>query len=142
MKKEELDLAIIEHGKWLTGQGGNRIDLRSANLSYANLSGANLSGANLSGADLSGANLSGANLSGANGDGRYIHSASLHWRIVFCGSEIYIGCQKHTVDEWAAFTDEQIHRMEVSALKWWRAHKEIVLKLAKLYKDAIAEKTE
>ncbi len=71
MTTEEINAVIIEHGKWLTGQGGSRADLRSADLSYANLrsadlSGANLRYANLSSADLSSANLSSADLSGAN----------------------------------------------------------------------------
>ena len=59
---------IIElHRKWIDDEsGGNRANLRSANLSGADLYNANLSGANLSGANLSGANLYNANLSGAD----------------------------------------------------------------------------
>ena len=86
MKREQLDLILEKHKKWLEGDGGERADLiyadlsyadlsdaklsdanlRSADLSYANLRFADLSCANLSGADLSGADLKHANLSGAN----------------------------------------------------------------------------
>ena len=77
--KETLDL----HVKWLRGSvGGQRADLRSANLSGANLSGADLRSAdlrsaNLSGADLRSANLRSANLSGANLSGADLRSADL-----------------------------------------------------------------
>ena len=91
MEKKKLIEIIQNHHKWLINDGGERAnlkganlrsanligvnlrdaDLRSANLigtylSDANLIGVNLSGANLRGADLSGANLRGADLRGAN----------------------------------------------------------------------------
>ena len=80
---------ILErHAEWLAYEpGGQRADLRGANLSGANLSGADLSRANLSGAnlsranlrwaDLSGANLRWANLSGANLSGADLSRANL-----------------------------------------------------------------
>ena len=65
--KEQLDNVLRKHALWINNEsGGERADLRGANLSGANLSGANLYQANLSGANLSGANLYRANLSGAN----------------------------------------------------------------------------
>jgi hypothetical protein len=54
------------HKQWLSGEGGIRADLRSANLSNANLRSADLRSADLSNADLSNADLSFANLSGVN----------------------------------------------------------------------------
>ena len=61
MTKERLTEILSKHKAWLrTEPGGERADLRSADLSCADLSGANLSCADLSGADLSGADLSGA----------------------------------------------------------------------------------
>ena len=62
---------LDDHKLWLDGKGGERADLREANLYGANLSRANLYGAdlreaNLYGADLREANLYGANLSRAN----------------------------------------------------------------------------
>ena len=63
----EIEKILEKHEKWLTGrEGGERADLRGANLCGANLRGANLRGANLCRADLRGANLCGANLRGAN----------------------------------------------------------------------------
>ncbi len=62
MDKEQLQIVLDKHQKWLRGQEGGE----QANLSRANLSGANFSWADLSWADLSWANLSWANLSGAD----------------------------------------------------------------------------
>ena len=72
MTNDELKKIIEKHKKWLKNQeGGERADLRGANLCGANLCGANLCGAdlcdaNLRGADLCDADLRGANLRGAN----------------------------------------------------------------------------
>ena len=46
--QEELSIVLEKHGKWLRGEpGGERANLRGANLCDANLSGANLYDANL-----------------------------------------------------------------------------------------------
>ena len=66
MNKKELDKILADHKKWRRGNGGERANLRSANLSFANLSSANLSYADLSSANLSSANLSFANLRSAD----------------------------------------------------------------------------
>ncbi len=67
MNQEKLNEILKLHRDWLVDvEGGERANLRYANLRYANLSDANLRRANLSGADLRRANLSGADLSGAN----------------------------------------------------------------------------
>jgi uncharacterized protein YjbI with pentapeptide repeats len=113
-------------------------DLRDADLSDADLSGADLREANLSGADLSGANLSDANLraadlSGANfrcSIGLYIpetgRSMQLHYKIVLVGDSLFIGCRHHKLNEWFAFSDETINKMDVGALKWWNKNKEML----------------
>ena len=68
MTKDELATIIESHCKWRVGEsGGQRADLRSANLRSADLSGANLSGADLRSANLSGADLSGTVLDSAAG---------------------------------------------------------------------------
>ena len=59
---EELKIILDNHAKYLTRDGGERADLRYANLSSANLRSANLRYANLSYADLSYADLRYANL--------------------------------------------------------------------------------
>ena len=99
----ELKAIIYKHAKWARGEdGGERANLRDADLSGANLRGADLSGANLRGAnlrnahlrdanlcdadlcnanlrdaDLSGANLRDADLSGANLRGADLSGANL-----------------------------------------------------------------
>lgn len=58
MTQNELDAILREHERWLTGQGGERADLRYADLRRADLRNADLRRADLCGADLSGAILS------------------------------------------------------------------------------------
>ena len=70
--------AILEaHAKWLWGTGGQRANLRDANLQHANLQGANLRDANLRDANLQGANLWDADLQGANLQGANLRDADL-----------------------------------------------------------------
>ncbi len=76
MNEEQLTSILQKHQKWLSGEEGERANLRGADLRGANLWGAslreadlwgaNLGEANLGGADLWGADLGGANLWGAN----------------------------------------------------------------------------
>ncbi|HAA2393169.1 TPA_asm: hypothetical protein GEF38_04725 [Listeria monocytogenes] len=66
MKKEELDIILENHGKWLRDEGGERADLTSADLRHTNLSNAVLTGADLRHANLTNANLTNADLSNAN----------------------------------------------------------------------------
>jgi len=98
MDKEQLNSVIEKHHRWLNNEeGGERADLRSANLSSANLSSAdlryadlrsanlryadlrsaNLRYADLSSADLRSANLSSADLSSANLSSANLRSADL-----------------------------------------------------------------
>ena len=80
MREKELQIILEKHKKWLNNErGGERADLRGANLSEANLSEADLSYANLSYANLSYANLSGANLRGANLSGANLRGANLSY---------------------------------------------------------------
>ena len=65
--KDELTEFLRKHKLWLTYEdGGERADLKWADLEGANLEGANLEGANLEGADLRWANLEGADLKWAD----------------------------------------------------------------------------
>ena len=118
-----------------------RVNLSGANLRGANLRGAYLGGADLSGADLSGANLRGANLEGAdlkganlNGTG-IIYIALPRWNVTIFESNIYIGCQKHTIEEWANFTDEEISAMDSNALTWWKKYKDIIFSIIEKSKN-------
>ena len=63
----DIKLILEKHAKWIRGEdGGERADLRGANLRGANLCDADLHNANLCGADLRNVDLCGANLRGAN----------------------------------------------------------------------------
>ena len=74
----ELKAIIYKHAKWVIGEdGGERADLRDANLSGADMRSADLSSADLSGADLCCADLSGADLRCANLSGANLRGANL-----------------------------------------------------------------
>ena len=78
MEASKLKEILEKHKMWLNGEeGGEKADLRGADLRLANLSEANLRGANLSEADLRGANLIGANLRGADLRGADLREADL-----------------------------------------------------------------
>ena len=73
MEENELKEKLKNHKKWLKSEaGGERADLRSANLRSADLSYADLSSADLHSANLRYANLHSANLSYAD-----LHSADI-----------------------------------------------------------------
>src|SRR3990167_9244237 len=135
-------------GAYLTGANLTCANLSGAYLSGANLTCANLSGANLSDAYLSGANLSGANLSGANLTGANLTCAKwrngivinkppiqlfgLHWRVTILDEHMEIGCELHKLADWAVYEDKRICEMDGrDALRFWRAHKDALLGLAK-----------
>ncbi|MBK6786282.1 MAG: pentapeptide repeat-containing protein [Betaproteobacteria bacterium] len=124
-------------GANLSGANLLGANLRDAYLIGANLSGANLSGANLSGANLSGANLLGANLRGAKWDNITISRSPLHvsipneWAIVILDTHMQIGCELHSLSEWAAFDDSRIAQMDGRhALRFWRQYKAVLLAMA------------
>ena len=111
-------------------------DLEDANLRGADLRGANLWGANLRGADLRGANLEDANLRGANLWGANLEDAknapliipTLRWLVCINGfGYMRIGCQNHKVEQWKAFTDQEISRMDSDALSFWNQYKVMLL---------------
>ena len=93
--------------------------------------------ANLAGANLAGANLASANLDGAKWrDGITINRAPLQlhglkWDVYILDQHMQIGCELHTLAEWAAFDDARIVAMDGRyALRFWRAHKAALLALA------------
>ena len=104
-------------------------DLSGANLSGADLSGADLRGADLRGADLRGAYLRGAYLRGEKLKTSPVFISGLTWEIVITNSYMTIGCQRHTHENWTAFDDSTISKMEKRALEFWKKHKEILLVL-------------
>ena len=77
LTKEEIEV-LQRHAKWLKNEeGGEKANLRGANLRDADLWDADLRGANLRDADLWGANLRDANLRGANLWGANLRGADL-----------------------------------------------------------------
>ena len=77
LTKEEIEV-LQRHAKWLKNEeGGEKANLRGANLRGANLRGADLRGANLRDADLWDANLRGANLWDADLRGANLRGADL-----------------------------------------------------------------
>jgi uncharacterized protein YjbI with pentapeptide repeats len=138
-------------GAILRGASLRGADLIGADLSGANLNGANLSGASLRGASLSGANLSSANLSGADligadlGQGQKasippLFVEGLCWPVMVTDCHIMIGCEVHTTDEWAAFDNERIARMDgCSARLFWGQWKKPLLAMARAHQSKVRE---
>jgi uncharacterized protein YjbI with pentapeptide repeats len=113
-------------------------DLYGANLRGADLYGANLCGADLRGADLRGADLYGAYLRGANLDGEKINVTpiqinNLEWPILITDGYMRIGCQRHSHDEWAAFSDKQISAMASTASDFWSVWREPLLAMCRAH---------
>ena len=115
------------YGANLDGANLDGANLTLANLTLANLYGANLTLANLTLANLDGANLYGANLTLANGNSREVKSVQTTiWVVTYTAEVMQIGCQRHEIAKWWAFTDDEISRMERRALEWWKTWKPIL----------------
>jgi len=122
---------LEKHLKWLKDkEGGERADLRGANLEGANLGDANLRGANLGGAYLGDANLRGANLGDANLRGAYLGGAYLEGANLggaYLGDaknfkkleELFISytsiCPEGTLIGWKKCKDNIIVKLEIPA---------------------------
>ena len=94
--------------------------------------------ADLRSADLSSADLSSANLRSATiRDDIKVSKAPLQilglaYPIIIWDSHMQIGCEFHSLSEWAAFDDARIVKMEGrTALTFWRTHKDALLAIAK-----------
>ena len=59
----------------------------------------------------------------------------LRWPVSTDGKSIQIGCQHHSVDEWRAFDDRVIAKMDEDALDFWKKYKLVVLGLAEVRKN-------
>ena len=126
--QEELNLIVEKHGKWLRDEeGGERANLAGAKLARANLAGANLADANLAGANLARANLARAYLAGATGNSKNLKTIQTDvWTVTYTDTEMQIGCQKHLIESWWKFDDEEIESMSGSALEFWKKWKPIL----------------
>ena len=93
-------------------------------------SGAYLREADLRGAYLSGAHLSRADLSVTSGNNREIKTNQLgQFIITYTAETIWIGCESHSIDEWMAFDDDCLSKMDDNALAWRDEWVEIALKI-------------
>ena len=85
--------------------------------------------ADLSGADLRGAYLYGADLYGAVIDGEKITKTPIQIPIgltyiaLITDSFMRLGCKRYLHAEWAAFSDDQISKMDSKALEFWKVWK-------------------
>lgn len=124
MNAKELKEVVAKHGKWLRGEdGGARANLSDANLRYADLSDA----------DLSGANLSDANLWGCCGNLVNVKSVWLDtYKVTYTADVMQIGCQRHEIAKWWAFSGEEIARMDSKALEWWARFKPLLMQIIEL----------
>jgi hypothetical protein len=133
MNPEQLKEILSKHLFWIRGEGGERADLRYANLSGADLRDANLGGANLSGANLSGADLRYANLSGADlrdADLRYANLSGANLRYANLSGADLRDANLSGADLSGASTDDiffQISRIgSTNRMTTWNATKDII----------------
>lgn len=67
------------------------------------------------------------------GDGWALKTISgLRWLVTIWADKMSIGCQSHSIDDWFAFSDDDIEEMDGYALEWWRKHKEFVRQFTQL----------
>ena len=139
MNADKLAEILRKHDLWLEGQeGGERADLRSANLCYANLRSANLRSANLCYANLSYANLSYADLSenklwSTTGNGiNVMFLQTDEYDITYTAEVMQIGCEQHDIKDWWKFDEDTINNMDRgTSLEWWKVWKPILKKIIK-----------
>lgn len=113
MKQKDLDEVIRKHELWLNDEStGVCANLRRAELSSANLSYAELRGANLSYA--------------MGNKGKIKNLQTMYYEVVYTKTDMAIGCEQHTIEEWFKFTDEEIDNMHESALEFWGKYKELL----------------
>ena len=112
LTKEEIEV-LQRHAKWLKNEeGGEKANLRGADLQGANLRGADLQGADLRGADLRGANLRGADLQGAAGKILSFGPIGSRPGITYVTKtertiHVRCGCFYGTLEEFAAKVEEE-----------------------------------
>ena len=113
MDSEKLKEVLAKHAAWVRGEGGGeRADMRCADLS----------GACLSSADLSSADLPNT-----------VHGCICRmdfggWSICIYHDRTVIGCQSKPNESWLEWTPEspEIIAMHSDAAEWWRVHGEAV----------------
>ena len=107
------------------------VNLAGANLEHANLRFADLREANLKGASLRFAQLESVKLDKAELPDNVVVMDQMHWKVIIIPDRIQIGCQNHSIDDWEAFTNSEINKMDVHALSFWMAHKQEIITAAR-----------
>jgi hypothetical protein len=51
------------------------------------------------------------------------------WPITVMDTHIKIGCELHSKEKWASFTDTEIAEMNSGALEFWNEEKDFILSL-------------
>jgi hypothetical protein len=143
----------------LRGADMRGADMRGADLRGADLSGASLRGTDLRGTDLRGTDLRGADLRGMSLRGAYLDGADLRGAVWGDGAKrgegvpitrapimvaagpydvwiwdrhVEIGCQIHEIEAWAAFSRDDIKRMDGErGVRFWREWRGPLLAVAK-----------
>ena len=55
------------------------------------------------------------------------------YAIAYTSDVMQIGCERHTISEWAEFDDKRILEMDgKTALKWWRKYKSWIFQTIEL----------
>ena len=102
---DQLKQVLELHAAWLGNRaGGERADLRDANLS---------------GADLRDANLSGANLPVGFKVARLDFGG---WSIYVTPTHTIIGCQSHPNKDWLKWDPKDVASFDSGASEWWKQH--------------------
>jgi hypothetical protein len=146
-------------GTDLRGADLRGTDLRGADLSVASLRGTDMRGTDLRGTDLRGTDLRGADLRGMSLRGAYLDGADLRGAVWGDGAKrgegvpitrapimvaagpydvwiwdrhVEIGCQIHEIEAWAAFSRDDIKRMDGErGVRFWREWRGPLLAVAK-----------
>ncbi|MDA5192780.1 pentapeptide repeat-containing protein [Govanella unica] len=117
-------------------------NFRGSCMPGADFCGADLNGANLNRTDLTHASFVRADLTGTNfaetkwRDGviinrRPLQLAGLEFPVIIFDDHMEIGCELHSIGDWAAFDDRHIIRMGgARAIRFWHSHKYALLALA------------
>ena len=71
---------------------------------------------------------------GATGLNHWIKCIQVEgWPITYTSEVIQIGCQRHAIEEWRAFSDLEISEMDKSkALKFWKKWKATIFQIIEM----------
>lgn len=85
---------------------------------------------------LTDANLTDANLTDAKWCGIVVSKPpiqlfGLYWRVTILDAHMQIGCEFHSIAEWATYDDARIAQMDGrNAMRFWRSYKAVLLGFA------------